>query len=216
MDANFWHQRWEQNQIAFHENRANPLLVKNHQRLSLPPGGRWFVPLCGKSLDIHWLLANGYSVAGAELSPIAIDQLFSELGVKPKVRTRGKLKHYQADNIDIFVGDIFDLSGADLGKVDGIYDRAALVALPEAMRARYTAHLVEITRGAPQLLACFVYDQNLQPGPPFSVSDREVEEHYRAHYDLELLSSEEVPGGLKGKCPAKENVWLLTKIGSVR
>ena len=209
MDANFWHQRWELNEIAFHEREANPLLVKYFDLLSLSKGSRVFLPLCGKTPGIHWLLSNGYCVAGSELSEIAIKQLFSELAIEPKIRAINEIRCYSADNIDIFVGDIFDLSRGVLGRVDAIYDRAALVALPETMRNRYTAHLMEITDRAPQLLICLDYDQSLLDGPPFSVSETEVHRHYQDSYDLTALASVDVVGGLKGKCPAKENVWLL-------
>jgi thiopurine S-methyltransferase len=209
MDAGFWHQRWEQNEIAFHESKANSLLVKHFNGLSLAKGRRIFVPLCGKTLDISWLLSHGYRVAGAELSQIAIEQLLMELGVQPEISTVGEVEQWSAQNLDIFVGDIFALSRKILGPVDGIYDRAALVAFPEEMRKRYTAHLTGMTGKAPQLLICYDYDQSLMEGPPFSVSDDEIKRHYAVHYDVTLISSTDVSGGLKGKCPAKENVWLL-------
>jgi thiopurine S-methyltransferase len=209
MDPSFWHQRWQKNEIAFHTSEANPLLVKYFKELSLAKGRRVFLPLCGKTLDISWLLTNGYRVAGAELSQLAIEQLFTELGVEHKISGVGEVDHYSAKNIDIYVGDMFDLSKKMLGPVDAIYDRAALVALPEAMRGRYTAHLTEITDNARQLLISYEYDQSLMDGPPFSVSNEEVKKHYRDRYDLTLLASTDVPGGLKGKCAAKENVWLL-------
>jgi thiopurine S-methyltransferase len=210
MDASFWHKKWEQNDIAFHEGEANPLLVKYFTELSLAQGNRVFLPLCGKTLDIPWLLSNGYRVAGAELSKIAIEQLFAELGVEPTISGVGEMDRYSARNIDIFVGDIFDLSSKMLGLVDAVYDRAALVALPEKLRKRYTAHLVESTENAPQLLICYEYDRNSMEGPPFSIHNEEVNEHYGNSYDLTLVASTDVRGGLKGKCAAKENVWLLT------
>jgi thiopurine S-methyltransferase len=209
VEASFWHQRWEKNNIAFHESEANPLLVKYFKELSLVKGSRVFLPLCGKTLDIPWLLSDGYRVAGAELSKIAIEQLFTELGIEPKISRIGAVDRYGATNIDIFVGDIFDLSSKMLGRVDAIYDRAALVALPEVMRNRYAAHLTEITDKAPQLLICYEYDQSLMEGPPFSIGNEEVNRHYIDNYDLTLMASTNVPGGLKGKCMAKENVWLL-------
>lgn len=209
MDASYWLQRWEKNNIGFHESEVNPLLVKYFKELSLVEGSRVFLPLCGKTLDIAWLLSNGYRVAGAELSRTAIEQLFMELGVEPKISGAGEVNHYSAKNIDIFVGDIFDLSSKMLGPVDAVYDRAALVALPEQMRNRYTAHLTEITDRAPQLLISYEYDQNSMEGPPFSVSNEEVNQRYRDSYDLTLIASTNIPGGLKGKCAAKENVWLL-------
>ena len=209
MDASFWHQKWEKNDIAFHESEANLLLVKYFKEISLVKGSRVFLPLCGKTLDIPWLLSNGYRVAGAELSKIAIEQLFMELGVEPKISGVGEVDHYSAKDIDIFVGDIFHLSSKMLGRVDAIYDRAALVALPEEMRNQYAVHLTKITDKAPQLLICYEYDQSLMDGPPFSISDEKVNQHYRDSYDLTLIASTNVTGGLKGKCAAKENVWLL-------
>lgn len=212
MDTSYWHQRWEKNELGFHESEANPLLIKYFKELSLAPGSRVFVPLCGKTLDIAWLLANDFRVMGAELSETAITQLFAELGVTPNIAVIDEVKHYSATNIDIFAGDIFTVSSKTLGVVGAIYDRAALVALPQDMRHRYTAHLMEITQKAPQLLVTLTYDQNVMNGPPFSVSDAEVNQHYQDHYQLTRLESTSVPGGLKGKCEALENVWLLKAV----
>jgi thiopurine S-methyltransferase len=211
MDQSFWHQRWEKNEIAFHESEANPLLVKHVNELSLAKGGRVFVPLCGKTRDISWLLSNGYRVAGAELSQIAIEQLFMELGLQPEISTAGEVEQWSANRLDIFVGDFFAVSRKMLGPVDAIYDRAALVAFPEEMRNRYTAHLTEITGKAPQLLICYDYDQSVMQGPPFSIRNEEVHRHYADTYEVTLIASTDVSGGLKGKCPAKENVWRLNR-----
>jgi len=209
MNTSFWLKKWEDNNIAFHGSEANPALVKHFQALSLAPGSRVFLPLCGKTLDIAWLLSKGYSVAGAELSELAIEQLFSELGVTPNISELRKSKRYSATNLDIFVGDIFELLTTVLGPVDAIYDRAALVALPRDMRDRYTPHLMDLTDTAPQLLICFDYDQALMAGPPFSISNEEVMQHYQESYALTLIESTDIPGGLKGKCAAKKNIWLL-------
>src|ERR1041384_2706526 len=129
--ASFWHERWKKNEIPFHERKANPLLVKHFKRLQLAKGARVFVPLCGKTLDIGWLRSNGYRVAGAELSEIAVGQLFAELGLKPTISKlkRGKVTRYFADKVEICVGDIFGVTRKMLGRIDGIYDRAGLVGL---------------------------------------------------------------------------------------
>lgn len=210
MDPAFWHDRWERNQVGFHEPRANPLLVAHFDSLALTAGSRLFVPLCGKTLDIHWLLSRGHRVAGAELSEIAVQQLFADLGLTPHRAAVGRLTRYSAPGMDIFQGNIFDLSRIDLGTVDAVYDRAALIALPEPLRTRYARHLVQITDRAKQLLICIAYDQSLLAGPPFSVSGAEIGRLYHDDYDLEALGNAQVPGGLKGKCPAADCAWLLT------
>jgi len=209
MEASFWQQRWANNEIAFHESEGNRFLIKYFGQLKVKAGGRVFVPLCGKTRDIAWLLANGYCVVGVELVATAIEQLFAELGTVPTIARINDISHYSAKDIDIYVGDIFAVSRNMLGDVDAIYDRAALVALPKEMREQYTAHLLAMTNNAPQLLITFEYDQKAMDGPPFSVSKAEVNQHYRQTYELSLKASKAVPGGLKGKCEAIEDVWLL-------
>ncbi len=209
MEADFWHDKWEANQIGFHKAEANPLLITHFPALGLAKGARVFVPLCGKTLDIPWLLAQGMRVAGAELSTLAVEQLFEDMGVTPEVAEVGALKRYSAEGVDIYAGDIFDLTAAELGAIDAVYDRAALVALPDAMRARYAAHLAEITGRAQQLVICFEYDQSRMNGPPFSVSPAEVERVHGAQYSLTALHSGPMTGGLKGVVEAEETVWLL-------
>lgn len=211
MDSEFWHQRWQNNQIGFHNAEANPLLLTYFHELAMARDSRVFVPLCGKTRDIGWLLSQGYRVAGAELSELAIEQLFAELGVQPEITDAGEVKRYSAPDLDVYVGDIFKLTANTLGTVDAVFDRAALVALPEDMRDRYARHLTEITSNVPQLLLTFEYDQTQMPGPPFSVCDQEVRRHYEDVYTLMKLANVKLPGGLKGKCAATENVWLLTR-----
>lgn len=209
MDTDFWHQKWAEGKLGFHKSAAHPLLVKHFPALTLPANSRIFLPLCGKTLDIAWLLSQGCRVVGAELVETAIAQLFAELGVEPQITESGALKRYSTENVDIFVGDIFEVSRELLGEVDAVYDRAALVALPQDIRDRYTAHLVHITETAPQLLITFEYDQALMTGPPFSINRAEVERQYGAHHHITQLDCIDVPGGFKGTIAATEQVWRL-------
>ncbi|MGC1507482.1 thiopurine S-methyltransferase [Ketobacter sp.] len=211
METQFWHNKWRAGEIGFHQDEVNTLLKSHLSALGIKKGGRIFVPLCGKTLDIKWLLDNGYEVAGAELSELAIMALFEDLGVQPQVSQAGNLKRFHSNNVDLFVGDIFELTGALLGPVDAIYDRAALVALPPAMRAQYSAHLVEITSSAPQLLITFEYDQDAIDGPPFSLDTEEINRQYADKYDLHAAQTRPVDGGLKGKIEATETAWLLRR-----
>lgn len=209
MDPDFWHARWETNQIGFHEGETNALLAAHFGTLGLAAGSRVFLPLCGKTRDIAWLLSRGYRVAGAELSATAVAQLFEELSLTPAIADLGRMRRYSAADIDIFVGDMFDLTAETLGPVDAVYDRAALVALPVALRERYADHLIEITGAAPQFLITFAYDQSQMEGPPFSVPGEEVHRLYDDRYDISQTVSKNLPGGLKGQHAATEDVWLL-------
>lgn len=210
MDADFWHERWREGRIGFHEGRVNPMLASYLDRLTLAPGARIFLPLCGKTRDIGWLRDQGFRPVGAELSGVAIGQLFDEMGTTAEVTDKGRLKRHVAGGIEVFEGDIFDLDAETLGPVDAVFDRAALVALPQAMRGRYARHVAAITGCAPQLLVSFVYDQAAMAGPPFSVEGDEIAALYGASHAVELLDDREVPNGLKGICPARAHTWLMT------
>ncbi|MFT0860312.1 thiopurine S-methyltransferase [Ancylobacter sp. G4_0304] len=208
MDHEFWRRKWRDNEIAFHGAAPHPLLLRHVSALELHAGARVFLPLCGKSLDIHWLLAQGYHVAGAELSRLAVEQLFAELGRMPTITPEGPLERFEAEGITVFAGDIFDLDRHALGAVSAVYDRAALVALPEAMRGDYTAHLAALSHHARQLLISFDYDPALMAGPPFSVPEHEIRRHYGAAYHVSRLERAALKEGLKGH-PAYEEAWLL-------
>lgn len=211
MDAGFWHKKWEEGDIAFHESAYHPMLVRFFPELSLGDGARVFVPLCGKTRDIEWLLRTDYHVVGAELSELAVTQLFEELGIEAEITETETGKRFSGTNIDIYVGDIFDLTTDQIGQIEAIYDRAAYVALPEVTRKRYAEFLCSATGAAPQLLITFLYDQAVMAGPPFSIPDAEVERLYGDDYQLAEVSSLDVPGGLKGKAPALEKTWLLRR-----
>ena len=207
MEPSFWRDKWAQNSIGFHRAEANPLLVEHFHVLNTPQ--RVLIPLCGKTRDIAWLLEQGHQVVGVELVEMAIVQLFEELDVDPTIAQTTNHKHYSAPNLDIFVGDVFDVDAATIGPIDAIYDRAALVALPQEMRDRYTRHMVEVTNNAPQLLITFIYDQSLMSGPPFSISEQEVTRQYSDHYQLTSLHNK--PISIKGEFEATEQVWHLSK-----
>ena len=125
MHAEFWHRCWSDSDIGFHEEQANPFLVRYLPGRLTAQDSRIFLPLCGKTSSIAWLLAQGYRVVGVELSPIAIEQLFEALGIEPKVSIVDDLVHYQADNLDLYVGDFFALTPKRLGQVDAIFDRGS-------------------------------------------------------------------------------------------
>ena len=209
MEADFWHERWNSSRIGFHQKDFNPLLAEYFDRLGLETGARVFVPLSGKSNDIGWLLSKGFNVVGVELSEHAITQLFANLGIYPQITKHGELKLYEGANITIFAGDIFHMTREVLGAVDMIYDRAALVALPDDMRTSYASHLVELSHTAPQFIIAFEYDQTKMDGPPFSTPHSEVERLYGQHYTLTQIAKIDVEAGLKGVIPATEHVWWL-------
>ena len=141
MDHEFWHIRWREGRTGFHEGAPNDLLVAHLPALDLKPGAHVFLPLCGKTVDLDWLEAQGFHVTGVELNALAVAAVFERLGRHPDITRHGDLTRYRAGNITLWVGDILTLDAAQIGPVDAVYDRAALVALPETMRPDYARTL---------------------------------------------------------------------------
>ncbi len=209
MHEQFWHQKWEKDEIGFHEGEVNRFLYEYFNALKLAAGARVFVPLCGKTRDIAWLLDKGMKVVGVELSEHAIKQLFAELNLEPKVESLADGLHYTSANIDIFVANIFSLNSELLGEVDAIYDRGALVALPEDIRTRYAQMLPTITNNAPQLVVTYNYEQSQYSGPPFALPESEIERLYASIYALKKLASRQETEGFAKGIDVENAVWLL-------
>lgn len=188
MDPDFWHDRWQREMIGFHQPETNRYLQKYVNELTLAPGNTVFVPLCGKSLDMWWLHEQGFKVIGVELSEIAARSFFTEAGKKGCQTKHGDFVSWKYADIEILCGDFFDLNADVLGKVDAVFDRAALIALPVEMRAKYIDQMGSLllpgTRG---LLITLEYPQEEMTGPPFTVSEQEVNELYVRGFQLELI-----------------------------
>tara|TARA_B100000378_G_scaffold52239_1_gene38766 strand:- start:31 stop:699 length:669 start_codon:yes stop_codon:yes gene_type:complete len=192
MEHDFWQTRWKNDQLGFHLSFVHPILKRNLSRFGLADDARVFLPLCGKTLDIGWLLEAGYRVVGAELSEIAVGQLFEALKLVPDISSWEGGQYWQSGRLAIFQGDIFRLKADDLGPVDLVYDRAALVALPPSMRGTYAAQILALTHAAPQLLITFEYDPAEKAGPPFPVLPEEVAGHYADSHAIAELSRKDV------------------------
>ena len=194
MNSDFWHERWAENEIGFHQDDINSHLTAFWGELSLPEqGATVFVPLCGKSTDMVWLRDRGYRVVGVELSPLAVEQFYEEHGLVPTVHKEEEFACWEAGNISILVGDFFHLETRHLEKVDAVYDRASLVALPPEMRAEYVEHLHSVLKdGTQTLLVTLEYNQEEIEGPPFSVHEDEVRELYATSRQIELLYTQDI------------------------
>lgn len=193
MDADFWLQRWTEGRIGFHRDGVLPLLEKHWPALSLTAGSRVFVPLAGKSLDMHWLAAQGHRVSGAELSPLAVQAFFAEAGLEPSVSSDADGLHHRAGPIDLVQGDVFALSDATLAAMDAVYDRAAIIALPPGMRRRYVDEVYgRLPVGCRGLMVTLEYPQAQKNGPPFPVDEAEVRTLFEPRWQVDLLERRDI------------------------
>ena len=193
MDADFWLQRWQEGQIGFHRGEVMPLLEQYWPSLDAPAGSRVFVPLAGKTLDMHWLAAQGLQVLGCELSPLAVEAFFAEAGITPQVQRDTDGSHHRAGAIELVQGDVFALREQALATMDAFYDRAALIALPAGMRRRYVDEVYgKLPAGCRGLLITLEYPPAEKDGPPFPVPEEEVQALFAPHWDVERLTRRDI------------------------
>src|SRR5580693_7505795 len=153
MEPQFWLNRWRNGQIGFHQSSVDRSLERHWPELNPARGGRVFVPLCGKTLDMLWLRDQGHYVTGVELSATAVEAFCMENGVPARRRARDGFDIYQAENLEIFRGDFFRLASSDLGETSAVYDRAALISWTPELRAAYAEHTAALLKsGTPMLL----------------------------------------------------------------
>ncbi|MDX8385399.1 MAG: thiopurine S-methyltransferase [Gallionella sp.] len=193
MNNEFWLERWERQELGFHQDEINQYLIRYWDSLCLTGNTEIFVPMCGKSQDMIWLNEQGCKVLGVELSDIAVRDFFTENDLLPQRTSSQYFEVLEANDIRLFRGDYFALSMNELEKVTAVFDRASLVALPVDMRERYAMHMVSIL--APRtkiLLVAFDYPQSEMTGPPFAVSPGEVETLYGSHAEISLLDTHDV------------------------
>ena len=179
MDPDFWHARWRNSEIGFHQDEINLHLQNLWAHTGASAGNTVFVPLCGKSRDMLWLREQGHPVLGVEISPIAVEAFFREHALQATQVAQGPFIRWECEGLTILCGDFFALRSEDVAGVACVYDRASLIALPPVMRQRYVARLADILPPAtPTLLVTLEYPQEQMDGPPFSVTEAEVRTLY--------------------------------------
>jgi thiopurine S-methyltransferase len=190
MEPSFWIERWQRGETGFNQPDVHAELRRQWPALRVDAGASVFVPLCGKSVDMAWLRAQGLKVIGIELAESAVQDFFAEQGIRAVRDERHGLPCFAGDGISLYCGDFFALPADALADVAAAYDRAALIALPPSMRVRYARHVCEVLpRTASILQLTMEYEQAQMAGPPFSVDSAELHALYGAQYRVQPLSA---------------------------
>jgi thiopurine S-methyltransferase len=207
LDRRFWEQRWAEGAIGFHRGAVSPALER-YARSMFPPDSKILVPLCGKSHDLDWLAAHGFAVHGVEYVEQAVRAFFAERGLEPeRVGDTWSVQGLAIQCASIFTADLD-------GPFGGIWDRAAMVALPLADRPAYVRRLRELVEGgAVLLLESFTYEAETMSGPPFPVAPDEVRASY-AGLRLEMLQEEDMlrtepRWRERGATSARSTTWAI-------
>jgi thiopurine S-methyltransferase len=230
MKSEFWHKCWERNHLGFHQVTVHPFLTEHLEGLIKASEQHVFVPLCGKSLDMVWL-AERMQVSGAELSEIACRDFFTDKQLDYQTKVEGEFTRFSFEEIDLWQGDFFKLKldrvidnkankpsnkANARFELDWIYDRAAIIALPESMQQAYVDHLLSFMSANTKLLLVSIeFPETEMSGPPFPLFQQDIKKLF-AGYKIEVLAANVI----EDKCFAQrvfevsyltERLYLITK-----
>ena len=193
MEPEFWIEGWEQGRTAFDQADPHRWLAEHWATLGAAENSTVFVPLCGKTVDMVWLADQGHKIVGVELSRLAVDQFFEMVDMEPTIETIGPLTAHRSGPYELWCGDLFELPATVYDRVDVVFDRASIVALPPEIRRRYADTLAaQLRSDVAWYLVSFSYDQAEMDGPPFSVTLTEIDELFGAEFSIETLVDESV------------------------
>lgn len=211
MEQSFWQGRWDAGQIGFHEGKENRFLARHADVLGAA-GSSVLVPLAGKSRDVDALLARGHRVTAVELIERAVHAFFEERGQTPATSREAHREVHTLGALTFIRGDVFDVRGEVF---DAVWDRAALIALPADLRARYAKLVTDVVRpGGVVLLVTLEHDAG--SGPPFEVTAEEVRALYAGAFEITELADEDVLAdnpnlAQKGAARVRERAWKLVR-----
>lgn len=198
MTVGDWDYRWSLDQTKFHMPIVHPMLQKHIQKLTQGKTRQSiFVPLCGKSLDMKWLLDQGHEVIGNECVDVACKRFFQEHNIPYRTEKLNGIDGvvYEATDgksIKIYRCDCFDLSSKVCGKFDAIWDRGGFVALPVKERKRYANVMKSLMKpDCRYLLDCFLVDNEVFGGPPFNCSTEDVTRCFDQYCRIEKVDEKD-------------------------
>lgn len=218
MNKTYWLNRWETGNIRFNQPTPHRFLIKHYQSLGLHPHEQVFVPLCGKSIDMIWIMAQDQRVIGVEISPIAILDFLKENKLDAVEFKDGAFQVYQNASFTLYNGDLFNLTAKHLSEIKAVYDRGSLTAMPpNTLRSQYVDWvkntipenckilLVVLEHGAPDVME-----------PPFSTTLEEVNLCFANQFSVTQLEREyiaEIPAHweARGVHDLYECAYLLQK-----
>ncbi|MBT8083843.1 MAG: thiopurine S-methyltransferase [Woeseia sp.] len=209
MESDFWHERWANNQIGFHQDVTTPLLERHWDELFDSSVKSVFVPLCGKSRDLLWLAERGLEVVGVELSQTAVESFFAEQKLDARRGLHGEMREYRCASLPLTVyqGDFFALSNDVFVTSDVVFDRGALIALPRIMRRAYVEKFKSKLKPEARILL-MTLEHSDEKSPPFSVQESEIRDLYEDEFSVKRIDEE--PEEFRGQL-ATNVIYLLNR-----
>lgn len=138
-NVNYWADRWERKLAGWHRSDISQPLMTNLPKLCDNGANKtFFIPLCGKTVDIPYLYAQGHKVFGVEAVAQPIEELNEEHALGLKFDAASSTYSTADGRIVIYCGDIFNCPFEKYGPFDCVWDRGSFVAFEYTFRSAYS------------------------------------------------------------------------------
>lgn len=133
-----WKNLYEIGSTPWQYLTPHPKLIQHFNALTNgSPNLKIFVPLCGKSKDLPYLLSLGHTVFGIEYVAQAIEELQKENNIEMEFDPVTSVYSTSDGKLKIFNGDFFQCPIENFGPFDAIWDRGSFGSFDFSLREDY-------------------------------------------------------------------------------
>ncbi|KAH3733594.1 hypothetical protein DPMN_040025 [Dreissena polymorpha] len=107
----------------------------------------------------------------------------------------GRLYKSTDGRLQVYVGDLFDLTKDRLGEFDRVWDSKSIVAINVVDQERYRDLLLSFLKKDGQYYLMIIdYDPAVWPGPPHNITDQRVRQLYGEYCNIEVIQESNLTG----------------------
>lgn len=163
-DPQFWADRYSEGTARWDLGGPCPVFVSLLASPQAPPAGRVAFPGCGSGHDVRYWREEGYDAIGFDFA-------------------------IQADDLPIENLDVFELGNRYPAAFDTVVEYTCYCAIDPARREEYSASIRASLKPGGTLVALLFPVEHKPEGPPFGISEAEIESVLGAELDLVHLST---------------------------
>jgi SAM-dependent methyltransferase len=186
-----WQRRYEENDTPWDKGAPAPPLVrylKEHRIV-----GRVLVPGCGMGHEVRALAAQaGATVVGLDVSPTAVAEA-----------AKIAAPSLAGGSASFVAGDFFEMPPELRGSFDWVVEHTCFCAIDPRRRPDYVLAVAAALRSGGKIFAIFYLNPDTETGPPFAVTQEELDRLFAPHF---VLLEEGVP---EVSFPGRENRELI-------
>lgn len=168
LNADFWNNRYENNQIGWDLGGVSPALKFWMDQLP-DKSASILIPGAGNAYEVDYLVALGFTN-------------ITVIDIAPKLVEALKQRFATVYEVTIVLGDFFELDG----KFDVVLEQTFFCAIDPELRNQYVDKMKELLAEKGQLLGV-LFNRSFIGGPPFGGSTEEYEVLFRDKFEAKFL-----------------------------